>query len=108
MINRWIRLPHGRPMRFAGSLVVSVGLVSFGFAMSRPRSDSVPAVHSANRVESEPPTHLVYDRKEPVGWVFGRVVGFEGADKPLLPRQAFPAPNLPASSPAFSSRPMSR
>jgi hypothetical protein len=42
---------------------------------------------------SESDLSLIYEKREPVGWVFGRVVGFEGADKPLLPRRTLPAPN---------------
>lgn len=43
---------------------------------------------------------LIHARREPVGWVFGRVMGFQGADKPLLPRQTPPTPLLlpPSSS----------
>lgn len=29
---------------------------------------------------------LVSEQTQPVGWVFGRLIGFPGADKPLMPQ----------------------
>jgi hypothetical protein len=34
--------------------------------------------------------NTIHAKQELVGWVFGRVIGFPGADKPMLPGQSFP------------------
>jgi len=53
-----------------------------------PRRETAAAVVSSIAAPNDRAT--IYQQQEGVGWVFGRVIGFQGADKPLLPRQAFP------------------
>ena len=52
-----------------------VAAVALATVLSRPTVKPVPV--NADLTATESP--------KPVGWVFGRVVGFPGADRPLLP-----------------------
>lgn len=66
----------------------------------RPPERKQPGVAPSNVRRSGLDVDLVYQQREPVGWVFGRMIGFPGADKPLLPRQVPPlAPPPRPSSP---------
>lgn len=58
-----------------------------------------PAVAPMNRRPSEAEVDFVYEQQESVGWVFGRMMGFQGADKPLLPRHV--PPLAPRPGPSF-------
>ncbi|QDS93907.1 hypothetical protein FF011L_26840 [Roseimaritima multifibrata] len=44
-------------------------------------------------VSTDADVDQIYTNHEPVGWVFGRVVGFQGADKPMLPHRSRPSMN---------------
>ena len=57
-----------------------------------------PAVSPSNVRQNELEGDFVYEQQESVGWVFGRMIGFQGADKPLLPRQSPPFAPLPGPS----------
>ena len=59
-------------------LLVLVALTSFN---SVKKKRVVIPTFPAVRQSMEIPNNLT--RQEPVGWVFGRMVGFPGADRPL-------------------------
>jgi len=65
----------------------------------KPLGRTQPAVTPMKMRQSEPEADFVYEQQESVGWVFGRMIGFQGADKPLLPRQA--PPLAPQPGPSF-------
>lgn len=74
---------------------VAVGfLILTGVLIDRSLYSSVPKVLPESLSGDAPDPSLVFQDEEPVGWVFGRVVGFQGADKPFLPNQSFPSPTM--------------
>lgn len=81
---------------------VSVCAAAFacGFVVRSLLLPQEPAV-TAEPFSTDADVDLIYKHHEPVGWVFGRVVGFQGADKPMLPRRSFPPMNgAPLARPA--------
>ena len=82
--------------------IALLAVLAFGVSLqlSKPtRPTATPSGQQQKELEID----MIHQQTEPMGWVFGRVVGFEGADKPLLPRQSFPAP-LIGSPPKSASR----
>jgi hypothetical protein len=64
-----------------GGAVPLLLLVAFiGFKSVKKKRVVVPTFPAA-RQSVETPDNLT--RQEPVGWVFGRMIGFPGADRPL-------------------------
>jgi hypothetical protein len=90
----------------AGASVFGVVALSCFILSGCRQSGSLPqpteAAATTKQGGTESDVNLIYENHEPVGWVFGRVVGFEGADKPLLPRQTLPAPNPTMLRPPLS------
>lgn len=75
--------------RWRRSVTSCVVLAVCGFAV-RSLVLPQPAAVTAKPFISESNPNTIYVKQEPVGWVFGRVVGFKGADKPMMPHQSFP------------------
>jgi len=83
-----------RQYRWRRGLTFCVVVAICAFAVrSRVVSQSGAITAKPNAADLDGNT--IYTKQEPVGWVFGRVVGFEGADKPMLRRPSFPAMNGP-------------
>ena len=78
-------------------LLLVVALISF---KSVKKKRGVAPSFPAARRSPEIPDNLT--RQEPVGWVFGRMVGFPGADRPLTGQPGSfggaPLPPSPARS----------
>ncbi len=62
-----------------GGVVVSLGIL-IGAVTTRT------AVRHAPKSPTKEHVSFPGEQTEPVGWVFGRMIGFPGADKPLLPQ----------------------
>lgn len=73
-------------------VAVCAAVLACGFAVRSLLSPQRAAV-TVEPFSTEADMNLIYSHQEPVGWVFGRVVGFDGADKPMLPRRSFPPMN---------------
>ncbi len=65
---------------------------AFGFAVRSLLLPQETAV-TAEPFSTDADVDLIYSQHEPVGWVFGRVIGFQGADKPMLPQRSYPPMN---------------
>ncbi len=59
---------------------VTVLAFMVGTAISRTTVKQTPNSLASNHVSR------LSEQSRPVGWVFGRMIGFPGADKPLLPQ----------------------
>lgn len=64
------------------SVVILVVSLGFGLLHRFAKSNEIGKPLSANR-GSVPQVK----RAESVGWVFGRMIGFKGADRPMMPRR---------------------
>lgn len=63
-----------------GSVVAMLCVIVAMKIFARAETTTNPKKEGTGRL-AEAPEHLT--RQEPVGWVFGRMVGFPGADRPL-------------------------
>ena len=70
MKTKWLLI--GGAVAFLGILI--------GTATSRT------AMRTARKSLATDRDSLSSEQTQPVGWVFGRLIGFPGADKPLIPR----------------------
>lgn len=61
-----------------GSIFICLGLLLCVAVLKPVERDSSPAATVGRQTYCD-------EQTQPVGWVFGRVIGFPGADKPLLP-----------------------
>ncbi len=64
---------------FFGGLVLCLGFTVVTFKSRRSEKMAPQRLGQDFQITSS-------NHNEPVGWVFGRMVGFPGADKPLLPQ----------------------
>jgi hypothetical protein len=62
-----------------GGVVACLGIL-LGVATSRTEVRETPNSLATGH------DSLTREQTQPVGWVFGRMIGFPGADKPLLPQ----------------------
>jgi len=92
-------LGNRRIWLFGSIAVLAVLACGVGLQSSAPNR---PAETSTGLEHKELDIDMMHQRTEPVGWVFGRMVGFEGADKPLLPRRSFPGPLIGSPPPSVS------
>lgn len=90
-----MKSPILRRYRWGTSLLACLFVAVCAFAgWSLVMPQRTPVTERPQGLVSDP--NAIDTKHEPVGWVFGRVVGFEGADKPLL-RQTFPTVSDPTS-----------
>lgn len=82
-LERRIRSQHIWILGVSIGLSVSACIVVWSRSLLQPATITT-TTQSAIEIDD---ASLIYQNQEPVGWVFGRVIGFQGADKPLLPRQ---------------------
>lgn len=59
---------------------VTLLAIMVGTAIPRTAVKETPQSLASDHVS------LVSEQTQPVGWVFGRLIGFPGADRPLLPQ----------------------
>ncbi len=94
MMQKQRRRSHLVWSLFAFAVILGIAAVA--------RVPSGPTATTTNRDATPFTDPQIYQRHEPVGWVFGRIVGFQGADKPFLPRHSMPAPNSSQFRSSFS------
>jgi hypothetical protein len=88
--------------RYVCSLGMAACLTILACVHVRSLTQPTGVAVAPNSGGTESDINFIYETHEPVGWVFGRVVGFKGADKPLLPPQTLPAPNSMMLRPSLS------